>query len=136
MENKKGVFAWLKRKSALLLIVALLLPLYSAHTDAAGIQKTAAKRSIAIAYDNSGSMYGDYQGHYAMDTWCQAVYAAEVFAAMLNESDTLLFYPMHDVLIGGQRYSRSSPFVMTGPNQAQSFETMMSQAGSGTPFVR
>ena len=51
-------------------------------------------RVIHVVYDDSGSMYET--GNKDVDTWCQAKYAMEVFAAMLGEKDTLKVYYMSD----------------------------------------
>ena len=55
-------------------------------------------RVINLVYDDSGSMIRT-DGIY-VDTWCQAKYAMEVFAAMLGEKDTLNIYYMSDYVSG------------------------------------
>jgi len=55
-------------------------------------------RVINLVYDDSGSMIRT-DGAY-VDTWCQAKYAMEVFAAMLGEKDTLNIYYMSDYVSG------------------------------------
>ena len=55
-------------------------------------------RVINLVYDDSGSMIRT-DGSY-VDTWCQAKYAMEVFAAMLGEKDTLNIYYMSDYVSG------------------------------------
>ena len=57
-------------------------------------------RVINLVYDDSGSMIRT-NGTY-VDTWCQAKYAMEVFAAMLGEKDTLNIYYMSDYVTGTQ----------------------------------
>lgn len=52
-------------------------------------------RVINIVYDDSGSMISDNSGN-KCDTWCQAKYAMEVFAAMLGGNDTMNVYVMSD----------------------------------------
>lgn len=52
-------------------------------------------RVIHIVYDDSGSMISDNSGN-KCDTWCQAKYAMEVFAAMLGENDAMNVYVMSD----------------------------------------
>ena len=59
-------------------------------------------RTINVVYDDSGSMIRT-DGVY-VDTWCQAKYAMEVFAAMLGENDTLNVYYMSDYV-----HSMSAP---------------------------
>lgn len=48
-------------------------------------------RLIHVVYDDSGSMYSG-----SVDTWCQAKYSIEVFAAMLGDSDQMNIYYMSD----------------------------------------
>ncbi len=55
-------------------------------------------RVINLVYDDSGSMIRT-DGVY-VDTWCQAKYAMEVFAAMLGGKDTLNIYYMSDYVSG------------------------------------
>ena len=57
-------------------------------------------RTINLVYDDSGSMIR--QGNAYVDTWCQAKYALEVVAAMLDERDTLNVYYMSDYDTGTQ----------------------------------
>ncbi len=54
-------------------------------------------RAINVVYDDSDSMYfcGGTEG-YDVDTWCQAKYSMEVFAAMLGANDTMNIYYMSD----------------------------------------
>jgi hypothetical protein len=58
-------------------------------------------KAIHVVYDDSGSMIKD-DGVY-LDRWGQAKYAMEVFAAMLEENDTMRVYYMsdYDILEGG-----------------------------------
>ena len=48
------------------------------------------KKVINVVYDDSGSMIEN------VDTWCQAKYSMEVFAAMLGDNDTMNVYVMSD----------------------------------------
>ncbi len=83
----------MKRISAL--IVSLLISaafMLSLPVSAAGTN--APSRVINLVYDDSGSMI-ELQGA-EVDTWCQAKYAMEVFAAMLGEKDTMNIYVMSD----------------------------------------
>lgn len=54
----------------------------------------APRRVVHVVYDDSGSMI--QSGGQNVDTWCQAKYAMEVFAALLGENDTLDIYDMSD----------------------------------------
>lgn len=51
-------------------------------------------RVIHVVYDDSGSMFRT--GGVLVDTWCQAKYSMEVFAAMLGEADRMNIYYMSD----------------------------------------
>ena len=66
-------------------------------TQAAEV-KAGTTRAIYVVFDNSGSMYGP--GNKA---WSQAIYAMEVFAAMMNfdSGDQMKIFPMHDVTTDG-----------------------------------
>lgn len=78
-----------KYLAMILLICLLWSPAYAVETNAPS-------RSIHVVYDDSGSMIKT-NGEY-VDTWCQAKYAMEVFAAMLGERDTMNIYYMSDFL--------------------------------------
>ena len=74
----------MKRCISMLLVVFLLLTCMLTGAPEAHASARAEKaRTIAIVFDNSGSMYdvGDM-------AWCRATYAMEVFASMLNAGDT------------------------------------------------
>ncbi|MGI5894695.1 MAG: hypothetical protein ACOX6P_08910 [Candidatus Merdivicinus sp.] len=59
-------------------------------------------RMIDVVYDDSGSMYqyqiyqadGSYSHTEYYDKWCRARYAMEVFAAMMEEQDTMNIFPI------------------------------------------
>lgn len=74
---------------AVSLLLMTAIPVYCA--DSVVTQKETHTYDIAVVYDNSSSMY---EG--AM--WCQAKYAMEIFASMLDYSrDRLTIYPMWEV---------------------------------------
>lgn len=93
-------------------------------------EKETQARSIAIVFDNSGSMYS---GNNAK-AWCQATYAIEVFATMLNEKDTLSVYPMHEIQIDGNSYSMENPVTITGPKNASLVRKMITIRPRTTPI--
>lgn len=64
------------------------------YSDAAA-ESSAPSRTIDLVYDDSGSMIINENGDY-VDTWCQAKYALEVFAAMLGENDTMNVFVMSE----------------------------------------
>ncbi len=74
-------------------------------------EKETVNRTISIVYDNSGSMF--LNG--GKNMWCQAQYAIEIFASMMNEGDKLLVYPMCHVTVegeGGDYFYDGSPLVI------------------------
>lgn len=76
---------------AFMLLVTLFIPI---NVIGASSEPS---RVINVVYDDSGSMY---QTDNFVDTWCQAKYSMEVFAAMLGENDTLNVYYMSDYQTG------------------------------------
>ena len=97
--------------------------------------KNVPKRTIAIVYDNSGSMF---QGE--GKTWCQAQYAMEVFASMMNDGDKLLIYPMWGITIGnngGQEYSfqENNPLIITEDSQKASIRDIYTPFSTGNAYT-
>ena len=123
------------------MLCALMLPLAS-PAGAAG-QKQKVNRTIAIVFDNSGSMYygpkEDGGGTEARDRWCRATYAMEVFASMLNEGDQLLIYPMHKISVNGVTYKTGKhetgrkPLVLNGPEDSEIIREITTVEPGGTP---
>lgn len=100
----------------------------------AEIQKPS--RVINLVYDDSGSMIANDAGYH--DGWCQAKYALEVFAAMLEENDTMNVYAMSDFSYFGIDYSAVPPHVtLSGQNGASdnvsNIHNMLTKANM-TPF--
>ena len=93
-------------------------------------------RTINLVYDDSGSMIRTGGGQY-VDTWCQAKYAMEVFAAMLGEKDTLNIYYMSDYVSGT---SAPPKIVLKGSKVASTTESNVKTIhntitdASDTPF--
>ena len=98
----------MKRIIGLFLTIILLFSCVLVGTTTVYAAKADNSRSIAIVFDNSGSMYdaGD-------QAWCRATYAMEVFASMLNAGDTLQIYPMHPITVGDKEYTMQKPFQIT-----------------------
>ena len=96
-----------------ILVAVLLISNLFVCTLPVSAGKAEIKRSIAIVFDNSGSMY--VKGEKA---WCRATYAMEVFASMLNKGDSLSIHPMNPIEVNGKKYTMDSPFIITDPNQA------------------
>lgn len=85
----------MKKILAILLVISLLIIPIKSTVYA---ETTLPSRTINLVYDDSGSMIRT-DGAY-VDTWCQAKYAMEVFAAMLGEKDVLNIYYMSDYVHG------------------------------------
>lgn len=90
------------KKSICGLLVCVLLCSFFASMALANASSEPS-RMINVVYDDSGSMY---RTDSVVDTWCQAKYSMEVFAAMLGEKDTLNVYYMSDYRSGTGRGPR------------------------------
>lgn len=93
-------------------------------TPAAAAGKETVQRTIAIVYDNSGSMFMNKN-----KAWCQALYAIEVFATMMNKGDKLMIYPMQPISPEGSNdvYTHdSNPMVVTEDKQKSLIHTLKS----------
>lgn len=121
----------MKKVASVILVVLMLLciTLQGGQTVQAAT-KTEKSRAIAIVFDNSGSMYSS--GNLA---WCQATYAMEVFASMLNEGDKLLIYPMNEISVGGKTYRYdTSPLTISDASQASTIRELVTTRAGGTPI--
>ena len=99
----------MKKFFSMLVAVLLLLSCVIIKTPTVhAATKANQTRSIAIVFDNSGSMYIEKK-----QDWCRATYAMEVFASMLNKGDVLTIYPMWPIEVDGKTYSMESPFKIT-----------------------
>ena len=109
--------------TVVLLSVLICTPLGYAST------KKEEARTIAIVFDNSGSMYDEGD-----QAWCRATYAMEVFASMLNKGDTLLSYPMNPITVEGNTYTMQSPFKITDVTQSELIRSIYTEEAKGTPI--
>ena len=124
----------MKRTVSCLLLLCLLLGLFAGipfPSRAAGTKEKQPPRTIAIVFDNSGSMFLGTN----TKAWCRATYAVEVFAAMLNEGDKLLVYPMNDIEVNGKGYSKDNPLVISSPDQSKTIRDIKTVKAWGTPLV-
>ena len=108
-------------------VLALIAAAVPVHTAYAG-QTEARPRVINVAYDDSGSMD---QGKKA---WCQAHYALEVFANMLDENDVLNVFTMSDAEAG-----KTSPCLTiygsaSAKERVDQAHAIFSQKNSSTPY--
>ena len=130
MLENEGVDFFVKRTISLLLTACLLLTCLAVTVpEAQASTKASVSRTIAIVFDNSGSMY--YAGNPA---WCRATYAMEVFAAMLNAGDTLMIYPMHPIEAGGNVYDMNKPLKVTDASKAEIVRDIKSVDPGTTPI--
>ncbi len=106
---------------AVLLLVMLCLP-----TAALAAGKKEVTREISVVFDNSSSMYNN------TDAWCRATYAVEVFAAMMNDGDTLKVFPMNPVTAQGGTYSMDVPIVVRSSADIAIIHDMYSDEGGYT----
>ena len=122
----------MSRKKRKTLWVVVLMFVISSFLTAVSYAAEYPRRVINVVYDDSGSMIET--GGQKVDTWCQAKYAMEVFAALLGENDELNIYVMSD-FEGSQ--SMGPRLVLNG-SQGQSanvsqIHQMVTKAGN-TPF--
>lgn len=75
---------------------------FATDSSFADVKKVERKYEIAVVFDNSGSMY-------KTKAWCQAKYAMEIFASMLNydNGDRLSIFPMWEVTTDGVAVPKS-----------------------------
>lgn len=91
------------KKALWLLCSIMLIITFFMPVDVFAAESTPTRR-INVVYDDSGSMYKTNGS--LVDTWCQAKYSMEVFAAMLGETDILSIYYMSDYQNGVQSEPR------------------------------
>lgn len=122
-----------------LAIITILLPFLGAFCVEAKENRVdnSPTRTINVVYDDSGSMIntaGSSGKGTPMDTWCQARYAMEVFAAMLGEKDKMNIYAMSDF---DKSSNASAHLKLSGAGSAssnvESVHKMKTPAGN-TPF--
>lgn len=120
------------------LLIFSLFNSFSLRTDASVLTKKQKSYDIAIAFDNSGSMYAD-------QSWCRAKYAMEIFASMLDyeNGDKLRIYPMWAVTTDGTTSVQSSgkaqestePIIINSKNDIDKISNLYTISASGTPFT-
>ena len=117
-------------KKTLSLLITVLILLNSLFISVVPVMasKTTITRSIAMVFDNSGTMYYG-------NAWCRATYATEVFASMLNAGDTLSIHPMNPIDVNGQKYTMDSPFVISDPSQASGIREIYTESAKGDTHI-
>ncbi len=115
--------------SILMILLVLMSCMLTSVPQIYASEKPSESRTIAIVFDNSESMYISNN-----QAWCQATYAMEVFASMLNAGDTLFIYPMHPITIEGNTYTMESPYKITDASQATTIRDIYTENAGGTPI--
>lgn len=130
----------LYRISSVAIVAVMLMSLFvcSTSVNAASDDDTQKKEKsyeIAIAYDNSGSMYNN-------EAWCRAKYAMEIFASMLDyeKGDRLTIFPMWEVTVDGSRptggpVESQTPITVSSKKDIDYISNMYTVCPSGTPFT-
>ena len=139
MEGMCSKFRYLLQRVVIGVLVAgfFVLQVSPGALAAGSVTKKETSRAIAVIFDNSRSMYLDvYTNGETEDSkaWCQATYAIEVFAAMLNEGDVLQVYPMHEIMTGGRNYTMDNPLTIHGPEEASVVRDIFTLKAAGTPI--
>lgn len=93
----------------LLIIFSLMIAFIMPNFTIAKAETSKPARVINLVYDDSSSMIEDGVSYH--DRWCQAKYALEVFAAMLEENDTMNVYTMSDFSYTDFDYSSVPPNI-------------------------
>ena len=100
------------------------------HSGVVSPETISKRYEIAVAYDNSGSMYNNA-------SWYQAKYAMEIFASMIdfNNGDKLTVFPMHPVTTDGNENSTETMQVtVSGVSDIDKIHNMYTPNAGGTPF--
>ena len=119
--------------TAVLLLGLLAVPAFGDNVQASATKDKPPQRSIAIVFDNSGSMYSNNHGKSGM-AWCQAIYAMEVFASMMNEGDTLWIYPMWDIETDKGTFNLDNPLKISDPSEAKVIRSIYTPIPQDTPL--
>lgn len=121
----------MKRIISSAVVITMLASLFLCPISASAAVTDSPSRVINVVYDDSGSMYST---NGPVDTWCQAKYSMEVFAAMLGSKDTMNIYYMSDYQSGTQHAPR---LVLNGNDGADAnvkkLHAEKTRAGN-TPF--
>ena len=124
-----------KRFAFVFLIVLSFLVSYLFIPSSAYSSDKEPSRVINIVYDDSGSMISDNSGN-KCDTWCQAKYAMEVFAAMLGDNDKMNVYVMSDF----QKADSAPPIISISGTSSDAdnvsrIHQMLTKAANYTTFT-
>lgn len=121
----------MKRFTTILLLFAMVAALFHFNLDVEA-SSNYPTRIINVVYDDSGSMIRT-DGN-MVDTWCQAKYSMEVFAAMLSEKDTMNIYVMSDYVKSTSAAPRLTLYGSDGSQRNVTKVHDMVTHASDTPF--
>lgn len=135
-KQKRRISKVVSLLSTLLMLCGILLcsaPTVSA--DDAGYTKTRKSYEIAVAYDNSGSMYAEDFGK-PLKAWSRAKYAMEVFASMLDyeSGDRLTIYPMWPVSVNEGKTGKVTQVTIDDIKDIDQITYMYTPSANGTPY--
>ena len=118
--------------SVLLILIMATCMIVASFPSSAAVTSSAPSRVVNVVYDDSGSMIKTKDQ--LVDTWCQAKYAMEVFAAMLSSKDTMNIYVMSDFEGGTSKEPRLQLKGQEGTaTNVKKIHEMVTRAGN-TPF--
>ncbi len=126
----------MKKVVSMFLAVIMLFSCLLVSSPKAEAAKKQESRAIAIVFDNSGSMWED-SNEKPITAWCQAIYAMEVFASMLNEGDQLLIYPMWPITVGKDgktTYTMNNPLQIPKDAKPSAIRDICTPMAGTTPI--
>ena len=124
----------MKKLASMLIVIVMTITyiLSIGFLANATVTSSAPTRIVNVVYDDSGSMIKT--NNQLVDTWCQAKYAMEVFAAMLSAKDSMNIYVMSDFESGTSKGPRLQLKGQEGiAANVKKIHEMVTRAGN-TPF--
>lgn len=121
----------LKRFVVFLLLVALLLPMIPPVTRTASSDTVCVRKHVSLVYDNSGSMSSDVDNGKNLK-WTYASYATQIFAGLLNDTDSLTV-----TLMNSNKGTKTLEVDLTADRQKQvdKIRDITNYAKGLTPFA-
>lgn len=119
-----------KRFASWLLICLLLLSFVIPRAEAADADTVYVRKHVSLVYDNSGSMSQELDNAKNLK-WTYASYAAQIFAGLLNETDSLTMTLMNE-----NKGTKTLEVDLAGDRQKQvdQLRELTNYAKGGTPF--
>lgn len=121
----------LKRLVVFLLIAALVLPAVQFEARANQGDTVYVRKHVSLVYDNSGSMSSELYNTKNLK-WTYASYATQIFAGLLNDSDSLTV-----TLMNSSKGTKTMEVDLAGDRQKQvdKIRDVTNYAKGGTPFI-